>query len=349
MSAARLTLDCIIFGLQARGGISNFWAKLVDYAVQEPSLSCGLIMPRRITFADFDKRMSAGRAHVESVHAGITRYLPAATGGRDVIFHTSYYRIPRNRVRKYVVSVYDFTYERYRKGLARTVHSLQKQASIRQADSVVCISDSTRRDILEFYPDMDAGKLKVVHLGVDSDMFYREELNPPASRNMVLFVGQRAGYKRFDIAIAALEQRPHLSLGIVGPRLAPDERAALQSRLGSRWTELGSVDNAALRRLYSSAYAFVFPSDYEGFGLPVLEAMACGCPVVAAARSSLPEVGGGAALYAERQEGEAYAAQLGLLESTAARATVIAAGLSRAGEFSWHRTLSGMSAAYIDA
>jgi mannosyltransferase len=247
-----------------------------------------------------------------------------------------------------VVSVYDFTYERYRDGLARRVHSTQKLRSIRRADRVLCISAATRRDVLQHCPDVDPAKVQVVHLGVDGDAYFPEP-DPAAdgaARHQVLFVGQRTGYKRFDLAIEALRQSPRLSLGIVGPALDDSERASLTRHLGTRWTEIGPVPSRELRRRYSSAFAFIFPSDYEGFGLPVLEAMACGCPVLAADNSSLPEVGGDAALYPSTQDAQAYAHQLQRLEGSALREQLVAAGLQRARQFPWAKTLQQTVALY---
>ena len=77
------------------------------------------------------------------------------------LFHTSYYRVPRSNRATYRVSTYDFTYERYRTGLARLVHSRQKRASIRRADAVLCISESTRSDLLEFCPTVDPARVHV--------------------------------------------------------------------------------------------------------------------------------------------------------------------------------------------
>lgn len=344
-----ITLDCIIFGLQRMGGISNYWAKLVAYAGVDPVLAGSLVLPKQLSFRDVDaawlQRMPVLR---ETLDARIGRYLPAPTGGDGCVFHTSYYRLPRQRVRRYVVSVYDFTYERYRTGLARFVHSQQKLASIRRADAVLCISESTRRDVIEFCPEVDTAKLHVIHLGVDSQAFYQESTASSSSNERtVLFVGQRGGYKRFDLAVEAIRQSPRLSLGVVGPALTAEERTLLQTRLGARWHEFGPVSSADLRRLYSSAFAFIFPSDYEGFGLPILEAMACGCPVVAADLSSLPEVGGTAAHYADSQSGESYAGALGTLDSVAAREKAVLSGIERAAKFDWKQTFQKTKAVYL--
>ena len=344
-----ITLDCIIFGLQRFGGISNYWAKLVEHANVDPALDCSLTVPKHLTYRDlgdeWKRRMPVLR---ERLDARLTRYLKAPVVNGDSVFHTSYYRLPNRRVAKYVVSVYDFTYERYRTGLARFVHSTQKLRSIRQADAVLCISESTRRDIIDLCPDIDARKLHVVHLGVDHDAFFRDVSSPPSiSEQTVLFVGQRGGYKRFDLAIDAVRQSARLSLGIVGPALTNEERTKLGQALGARWNEYGPVGTAELRRLYSSVFAFIFPSDYEGFGLPVLEAMACGCPVVAASKSSLPEVGGSAALYAASQSGEAYATALHALDMATVREGAVRAGLLRVEQFPWSQTMQRTVAIYL--
>ena len=160
---------------------------------------------------------------------------------RHATFHTSYYRLPRGRVSRYVVSAYDFTYERYREGLARFVHTTQKLASLRRADAVLCISHSTKRDVLEFCRGIDAAKLHVTHLGVDNDTFFRDVGPGLGEEATVLFVGQRGGYKRFDLAVDALRQCPRLRLGVVGPPLERTERDMLRATLGARWQEFGPV------------------------------------------------------------------------------------------------------------
>ena len=339
----------MIFGLQRFGGISNYWAKHVDAASADPQFEVSLLLPKRLTYVDFNADwLQLTDIRREMLASWIQRYFPCSIDAKCSVFHTPYYRLPQRRVGKYVVTAHDFTYERYRTGLARFVHTKQKLASLRRADTVLCVSASTRDDVLEFCPDIDAGKLKVIHLGVDSRVFYREPAVPSDTGDKtVLFVGQRGGYKRFDLAVEAVHQSPQLSLGVVGPTLSTDELAFLRSRLGTRWREYGNVSTADLRRLYSSAFAFIFPSDYEGFGLPILEAMACGCPVVAASLSSLPEVGGTAAYYAKSQSGESYACELNALDLITARMDAVQRGLARAAEFDWSHTFQKTKAVYL--
>ena len=345
---ASVSLDCIIFGLQRVGGISNYWTKLIEFAMSSRRLDTRLLMPARTLGAALPAAWTGGPAtwH-EHASPRLTRYVGARVPPGTGVFHTSYYRIPRGKVAAYVVSAYDFTYERYRSGLARLVHAKQKLASIRRADAVLCISESTRRDLLEYCPAADPTKLHVTHLGVDHQAFFPEARRDQSMADVLLFVGQRDQYKRFDLAVEAVRRSPRLRLGIVGPELTGAEREALREALGPRWQEFGRVSPSALRVLYSSAFAFVFPSDYEGFGLPVLEAMACGCPVVAANRSSLPEVGGGAALYGTEQRADAYAQQLARLEDAALRGSVIRSGLERAAEFTWSKTFEQTLAVYL--
>jgi mannosyltransferase len=239
-----------------------------------------------------------------------------------------------------VVTVYDFMYERYRSGPARLIHSRQKRRSLERADIISCISSFTRDEVLEFCPSVDPARLQVVPLGVDTDQFYPDPQRIDSQlASAVLFVGMRRGYKQFNLAVQALRMLPQLELGVVGDKVDVVERTMLDRYLPNRWREFGAVPTQRLRQLYSSVYALILPSDCEGFGLPVLEAMACGCPVVAANRASLPEVGGSAGIYAWEQRPEAYSEALATLESNAQRSQSAEAGLARVRCFSWSKTI----------
>lgn len=333
-------MDSMIFGLQKIGGISNYWARLLSHLSSENPKATKLVLPKTIKYKTFDTNwVEHFNVKREFFQNNISRYMNSVGAIKSGVYHTSYYRLPKKMAGKTIVTVYDFTYERFRSGLPKIVHSVQKNRAINAADAIICISNSTKNDLLKFIPNIDPSLIHVIHLGVDLKGFFPDAPPIVDCRDMVLFVGQRAGYKRFDLAISAIQQSPELRLGIIGPNLTNLERESLHTKLGRRWTEFGLISDERLRQLYSSAYAFLFPSDYEGFGLPVLEAMACGCPVICSKLSSLPEVGGGAALYAERQDGEAYAAGLTSLSVSCDRRRLIELGINRSKMFDWARTI----------
>jgi mannosyltransferase len=345
-----VTLDGIVFGLQAYGGISNYWGRLLRQMDSLQSIDSHVVLPKRLRCVEYDSKWHFNStSSKEILPTSVSRYLDVSEYRRCDVFHSSYFRVPTNTSTRYIVTVYDFIYERYGNGLSRSVHSWQKLRSIRRADAVICISSATRDDVLRFAPEVDPSRVQVVYLGVDQGTFYPDpDRNSLELNKMILYVGQRGGHKRFDLAVAAVAKCRDLSLGIVGPAPTEPEVNLLNSQLLGRWHSFGPVHSSQLRKLYSTAFAFVYPSDYEGFGLPILEAMACGCPVVAAHTASLPEVGGEAAIYALEQDPNMFAAALTQLQSSAdTRQAVISAGIRQAKKFTWERTFSETLSIYL--
>jgi glycosyltransferase involved in cell wall biosynthesis len=171
----------------------------------------------------------------------------------------------------------------------------------------------------------------------------------------VLFVGQRGDYKNYSSFLTAmaplLRDDARLRVVCAGGRAfgAEEVQRARQLGVGERVVHVPGPDDAALAALYRHARAFVFPSRYEGFGLPVLEAFAFGCPAVLARSSSLPEIGGDAARYFDpASEGAMRDAIDGVLRDESARAALIEAGRRRAREFSWARTARETWAYYAE-
>jgi len=332
----KIKFDSVILGMQKFGGISNYWNRLIEgICVEYPGSKN--IMP--VTSGDH----YGGKNQIkERIPLFISRYLPVLNVKRNEIFHTSYYRWPMFKCKAYVITVYDFTYEKFSKPLQKHIHSFQKNNSIKRADAIICISESTKKDLLYYHKDINPKKVHVVPLGVDQSKFYStKNINDyKKHNNQVLFVGRRDGYKRFDLVVQAVSKIKTLTLTIVGKELSVNELKILEDCLHGRWKSFINVDSSKLRELYESSFAFIFPSDYEGFGLPLIESMACGCPVVSSSLSSLPEVGGGAALYAESQNYESYFNQLlSLKNSEELRVDIIKLGLLRAKEFTWSKTV----------
>lgn len=250
----------------------------------------------------------------------------------DDIFHSTYYRLPGFKT-NIITTVHDFTYEKFVKGLPKTIHSWQKYKAIHNSDHIICVSHNTAKD-LQSYCNVSSNKISVVHNGVALDY---SPLDIEYTEN-VLFVGGRAGYKNFDKAVDAIALSSKFNLNIVGSPLSPEELAFLNVKLPNRYTYLGKLTNMELNVEYNKAYALLYPSNYEGFGIPALEAMSAGCPVIAVNCSSLPEVVGNAGILLD--DSEPNLIHEALVELGNIRYELIQCGYVQAKKFSWDKCYS---------
>jgi glycosyltransferase involved in cell wall biosynthesis len=251
-----------------------------------------------------------------------------------------------------VVTVHDLGY-RYFPGAhparQRRYLDWSTRFSARAATHVLADSVATQRDLTHFY-GVHPAKISVVYPGRDETLV---RVDPAAVRaryglspDYLLHVGTlqpRKNLIRLMEAAGTLRPRwPGLQLVLAGQPGWQSAPILALARANADWVRLlDYVPDADLPGLYSGARAFVFPSLYEGFGFPVLEAMACGTPVVCANTSSLPEVAGEAALLVDPEDTSALAGALvRLLEAAALRERLIAMGLEQVRRFSWARAAS---------
>jgi glycosyltransferase involved in cell wall biosynthesis len=224
----------------------------------------------------------------------------------------------------------------------------QQRAAFARADLVLAISQCTADDLPEVL-GVPAGKIAVTHLGVSTPPA-RAVTTTGRSRPFLLYVGLRYGYKNWENfvrAVAACREVDELDVLCVGAgSFTPDETALLaELALSTRVHQL-HADNDLLDACYREAAAFVYPSRYEGFGLPPLEAMARGCPVVAARAGSIPEVLGDAALLADPADVESLAEAIAEVVRPYRREQLVASGRERAAMFPWDTTAAATAAAY---
>ena len=327
-----LTIDGIIYSLQSVGGISIYFNELVRH----------LAFPQSSVLTFSDKIDLPRNSNVRRVVRGARigeRYRHADLSGikNSCIFHSSYYRLPAQHSYKVVTTVHDFTYEKFIKGPKKWLHSTQKYNAIKGSDAVICISKNTARDLLHFCP-IPEHKIRIIPNGVSSSF----KVKYPGlydHDNYVLFVGSRAKYKNFDVAVTSLREKTELKLVIAGGgNLTQKEISLLERNLPGRYVEKGFLSETELIELYRGAYCLLYPSAYEGFGIPILEAMAVGCPVIALNASSIPEVAGDSAILIDKPFPSVVSDALQALKEPGRRSEMVKRGLIQASLFSWRKT-----------
>lgn len=336
-----ITIDGIVFSLQGHGGISVYFHTLLDYLKrQRVPATLTMEIPARQAVGGGGEAMSVIRRRARWLERYRTCRVPQGTS----VFHSSYYRRPDGGNFPTAVTVHDFIYERFSSGPRRWVHTIQKHSAIRAAHAIICVSDATKQDLLEFVGVKNEQSIHVIHNGV-SDIFRPLGLTQPAA-SYVLYVGQRAGYKNFPLALNALAFLPDFELYCVGGgALHSRELAGVPDLVARRVRHAGLVDEEALNSLYNQAACLVYPSTYEGFGIPVVEAMRAGCPVVSVACRAVMEVGRDALTIAEEPDPRALADAI-LKTVSADRSFLIERGLSVARDYSWDKTHAQTLAVY---
>ena len=264
------------------------------------------------------------------------------------IWHKSMFDVRVPVGPRLAVTVYDMIHERYPEQFgARDVAPVAKRPWCEAADVVFAISETTRDDLLERF-DLPPEKVVVTRLGVTVVEPRPGEL-PFHEEPWVLYVGERTkpykNWRRALDAVAALG--PSGRLACFGPRPGPDDCRAVDDRgLTGRVRFIGGDDHD-LARVYQAASALVYPSLFEGFGLPPLEAMARGCPVVAARAGAIPEVLGDAAILTDPTDVESMAGALSSILAGGDRIEALrGAGRSRAAGFTWDRTTAATVEGY---
>jgi mannosyltransferase len=335
-------IDGIISVLQRSGGISVCFDELLK-KLEENNSDFKLINYGSNLALDASI-VSKNKIVNKSVkYSSILRYVDVTIPeDEQLVFHSSYYRLPKSRNQiKIVTTVHDFVYERYMNGIKRWLHQWQKRRAILASDVVICISESTKSDLLKFIPEAKNKDLRVIYNGV-SPSFSPIEIsidNPfddQSKGKFLLYVGSRFGYKNFKLLVRSLQNLTEFNLVLVGGgNLDKSEYLLLEQHLPGRYKHHEFVSITDLNYLYNMAFCFVYPSSYEGFGIPAIEAMQAGCPVIAMNYSSLPEVCGDAAILLDSLNEHSLLESLESLKSLLFRDDLVNKGFSNAKRFSW--------------
>ena len=329
-------IDGIIYSIQRGGGISVYFSELIRFLNKNPKIELHLNMLQPIIGrCGIEDILETVSGNIENSRA-LERYRSCYLKKKPDVFHSSYYRLPSIKSTPTVVTVHDFIYERYIYGARRLVHTSQKNAAIRAAQAIICVSESTKQDLLKFVGVRPDQSVYVIHNGV-ADLFKTLDVKP-TTNPYILFVGQRSGYKNFNVALSSMTHLPDFELYCVGGgAFSKNEMKGIDINVAKRVHHLGFVTDEELNILYNRAVCLVYPSSYEGFGIPVIEAMRAGCPVVCVNCKAVLEVGGDALTVVDEPDPRLMANAI-LNTSTSDRATLIQRGLKVASGFSWETT-----------
>ena len=328
----KVVFDDIVYSLQKTGGVSVMWSEIT----RNPPFPA-----THIRYSDAEGNMFAEKpeGHEYEIRSATgligKRYFNIRRHEETpYLFHSSYYRVCLDPKAINITNLYDCTFERYFHAPIYKVHLAQKKKTIMHSDGIICISRNTKKDLLEYYPDYK-GEIAVIYCGYDTGTYYYE---PAEKEQIILFVGSRTFYKRFDLAVKIVKGLSDYRLVVVGGgSFSPKEQALLESELPGRYEKAGYLDNDALRNLYNRASFLLYCSDYEGFGIPPLEAQACGCPVICQAKSSLPEVAGDAAIYFDPENEQKSMEEIRRMSEPDLYADLVRRGLENTKRFSWDK------------
>ena len=341
----KIVYDNIIFSLQKAGGISIYWTELIKRFKNKSEIlfyeKKNNNIFRKLIFYDVKNESALGFK--------ILRYLPFIKKlPEKSIFHSSYYRISLQKDIANITTVHDFTYEYFRTGMAKYIHIWQKGFAIKKSDGIICVSENTRRDLMKFYPMIEDSKVKVIYNGVGNEFiklenskeFLIEQFEILKNKKYILYVGDRSTYKNFNIAVEVLKQLDDYMLVIVGGQKLSGFENELIDPIKNRTCHFRGISSEKLNILYNNAFCLLYPSSYEGFGIPVSEAMKSGCPVVSTNTSSIPEVAGQAALLVDDIKANSFILNIKHLENKKLRDELIYKGLEQSKKFSWDKCFS---------
>ena len=348
------------FSLQAFGGISRYYAELVtgvNHTIGNQAFlpllfsnnvhlrECGLMVKQLLPNRQFYKK-------TQIIYRSNQAYTLAQLHRRSFdVFHATYYDpyfIPHLKGRPFTITFLDMIHEKLSAQFPELANdeliTRQKQFLADRADRVIAISESTKRDVVELLT-IDPAKVEVIYLGNSLKPVVEENIGNPAPEPYLLFVGRRERYKNFEgllRSIHPLLKKYRLKLICAGgDSFTNGERSLIRSVGVDALVEQHPINDQTLQLLYQQAVAFIFPTLYEGFGIPVLEAFACACPCIVSNLSSLPEVAGDAALYIDPASPDSIPnAVEQLLHSSELRQTLIEKGRDQLSRFSWQRTVS---------
>ncbi|MDD5449076.1 MAG: glycosyltransferase family 1 protein [Candidatus Omnitrophica bacterium] len=330
----KVFFDNVIFNSQRHGGVSKYCSVLISHLKKYKDMEVHAL--RRRSF--LPRRLSRlNMIHIEFV----------LSSNKYDIYHPTYYSdaVRRRKDIKTVVTVHDMIHEIFSHRYDKLNNGVNiKKRSILNADCLICVSNSCKKDLCRIY-DVSGKPVHVVHEGVVSDppdIFLNQNI-AIFERPYILYVGKRWYYKNFKVLLEAYhELKLKNDCDLVcfgGEKFSDEEISAFRNMNLERHIRHVKGGDNLLSLYYKNASVFIYPSLYEGFGLPVLEAMSNGCVVIASNTGSIPEVAGNAALlFSPDNVDELCSCIRQAMNDTRLRKEYVKKGSERIKDFSWDKT-----------
>jgi len=350
----RIAFNGQIFSMQKFGGVSRYISALTLHLVNN-SQNARIFAPlhQNSYLQTLPPKLVYGRhlAYCPNKASGIFATINHTVASYKIkswqpnVIHDSYYSALRTgrEGTPTVLTVHDMIHELY---FSNSRATKIKRIAIERADHLICISQNTKNDLLELL-SIPEDKISTIHHGFDSSFSQLEALTDPElhlDRPFLLYVGSREKYKNFDSLLLAISNSIKLRqdfnlIAFGGGAWTSAERKKI-SDMGFNKNQIHQVTGGddLLATLYKSATALVYPSSYEGFGLPPLEAMACACPVISSNASSMPEVIGNAGEFFDPAETDDITDSIErVVYSDQVRESLVGRGHERLKSFSWDK------------
>jgi len=358
----RILFDHQIFSIQQHGGISRYFSEISSRINAYDEFYTEILAPyHQNYYLSSTKNVVVKGRYVRSFPMAssflsvVNTYLSNITPKDFNVIHETYYNFPINPPKnsRIVTTVHDMIHEIFSNQFgANNKTSLKKKNSILKSDHIICVSENTKRDLINIY-DVPNDKISVIYLGSSLSSTSKSAAQEYIGKPYFLYVGRRDGYKNF-ISLAksiALSKKLRNQFSLVcfgGGEITKQELFQL-NEIGFPLDDLvyRNGDDSALSWHYKNASALVVPSHYEGFGIPLLEAMSLRCPIACSNISSLPEIAGNAAAYFNPWEVDSIIDCLENIVFSPSQLEILSdAGESRIKNFSWDKCAKETSEAY---
>ncbi len=350
----KIIYDAQIFSLQKYGGVSRYFSELIFQFRKDPNIE--IMLPRMLDqnyylgnnnrlYELLNKYNFRGKKRlINFININLSKHF--LRNNDFDIFHPTYYDpyfLKSLKGKPFILTVHDMIHEKFTDLFPeKDINIKNKKELILRAEKIIAISNQTKQDIIDII-GADAEKIEVIYQGYRLN---NGKISPlfQTPRNYILFVGDRRHYKNFVRFVNAFAQvhkkKSNLKLVCVGDPFSKSEEILIMNLGIYGVTTVLSVNDSELASLYKNAELFVFPSLYEGFGIPILEAMASGCPIAISNSSCFPEIAEDAAEYFDPyDEGSIAKAIETLLNNTKRRIELISRGLEHVKKFSWEKTV----------